>query len=281
MNKLMTLLKTVGHCVKCLTAISILIITSCIIPGCDKEEDDFISQPTETSTIITGYIKTPDGTPLADIPVSVDFKAVGILATSVTHKAKGVTDKSGFYKIFFEANENEQLGISSGYTFSVDFSVLSSDKYIISERIDYGFVPFSDNWSGSTLKSDFTVPLKKLVKVTIKNNGLSIENGKYAVKNMFSYIEYDDVMHDDSNLWDEYGKWRILESIDIPQSGSTSVMLPCAIGTENTIKVVYMGNETIQYGNGLPASDTKEIFVTDKFNDELEFDFITHNPDYR
>jgi len=257
-----------------------LISTSYIFAGCDHEEDDLIPEPTETSTVLTGYIKTPEGAPLANIPVSVDFKVTGLFGTSVIHKAKGTTDKTGFYKIFFEADEEEDVGIHSGYTFSVDFSVLSADKYILAEEVNYGFTAFADDWSGSTIKSNFIVPRKKLVKVIVKNNGESVENGRYAVKNMFPYF-VGEVLSNDLNLWYDYDKWHIFESVDIPQSGSTSVALPCAIGVENTIKVVYLGDETIQYGIGLPASDTREITVTDTFNDEIEFDYFTPNLNIR
>lgn len=272
----MNLLKNKLSRIKHLSVVAVLISLSYIVIGCDREEDDFIKEPTATSTVIKGCLKTPEGIPLANVPVSVDYKVTGLFGSSVIHKAKGSTDKSGYFKIFFETNENEREGIQSGYTFSVDLSVLSPTNYIIAQVVDYGFSTYKNEWSGKTSVCNLTVPRKKLVKVVVNNNGATVMNGRYAVKNMFPYFNNEnDNLHESLNYWDEPGKWRIFENVVIPQGGSTSLMLPCAVGVENTIEIVYLGDETVKYLSGIPASDVKVIDVTDKFNDELEFDYFT------
>lgn len=258
--------------------IAILLSLSVLAVSCDREEDDLIPQPTETSTIISGYIKTPDGTPLQGIPVSVDFKVTGLIGTSVIHKAKGTTDKSGFYKIFFEADNELGQGLHSGYVFSVDFSPLSQDDYIISEKLDYSFTHFKEEWSGSMIKCDFTIARKKLVNITVNNSGISILNGKYAVKNEFPYLTVTGYLLDDKNPWNDVSTWYISEVVEIPQNGSTSVTLPCAIGLENKIRLVYHGDESIGYPNGIPASEAKIVEITDKFNETIELNYITPDP---
>lgn len=90
------LLKKISPCNKHLSVVAILLSLSFISTSCDREDDELIQQPTETSTTITGQIKTPDGTPLANIPVSFDHIVKGVFATTVIHRAKGKTDKSGF-----------------------------------------------------------------------------------------------------------------------------------------------------------------------------------------
>lgn len=85
---------------KYFNAVVFFSLSAILITGCDKEEEDLIPHPSDTSTILTGQIATPDGMPLADIPVSVDYTFKSIFGTSLIHKAKGCTDKSGFYKIF-------------------------------------------------------------------------------------------------------------------------------------------------------------------------------------
>lgn len=278
----MSLLKNNLSRIKHLSIVAVLISLSYIVTGCDREEDDFIKEPTATSTVVTGYIKTPEGIPLANVPVSVDYKATGLFGSSLIHKAKGTTDKSGYYKIFFEANETEGEGIQRGYTFSVDLSVLSPDNYIIAQKVDYGFSAYRDEWSGKTSNCNLTIPSKKLVKVVINNNGATVVNGRFAVKNMFPYFNNDDDnLYDKLIYWDEPGKWRIFENVVIPQGGSTSLMLPCAVGVENAIQVVYLGDETVKYLNGLPTSDVKVIVATDKSNDEIEFDYFTPDSDNR
>lgn len=213
---------------------------SLIASGCDREEDDIIAVPTETSTFLTGHIKTPEGTPLPNIPVSVDFKVSSLFGTTVIHKAKGTTDKSGSYKIFFDAKEDDQ-SVTAGYIFSVDFSVLSPNDYIISEKVDYQFMGYKEKWIGSTTNFEFTIPHKKILKVIVKNNGETVLNGRYAVKNMFDYLKVSGDI-DVANViepWNENSTWTIKESIEILQNGATSVISPFAVGFENTVRVVY------------------------------------------
>lgn len=276
----MDLLKAICLRFKHQPVITILLSLSFIITSCDRENDDFIAQPTETSTILTGYVKTPDGTPLSGIPVSVDFKVAGILGSSVIHKAKGTTDKSGFYKIFFEA-DNENHGASSGYVFSADFSVLSQDDYIIAERLDYGFTAFKNEWSGSTIKCDFTIPHRRLVDVTVHNDGIPVLNGTYAVRGMFQYLKVEGYLLDDRNPWNDVSIWHVSESVDIPQNGSTSVTLPCGVGVDNAVRVVYHGDESIGYPSGIPASGGKIIEITGGFSDKIELNYQTPDPDNR
>ena len=142
---------------------AILLLLSFITISCDREDDELIPQPTETSTTITGYIKTPDGIPLANIPVSFDYIVKGVFGSTVIHKAKGNTDKSGFYKIFFETDETPGMGLHDRYSFSVDLSVLPTDKYIIAEKLDfYISLNNTEEWSGSTINWNFSILLKNL-----------------------------------------------------------------------------------------------------------------------
>lgn len=262
--------------------IMVILSLSLIASGCDREEDDLIPVPTETSIFLTGHIKTPEGTPLPNIPVSVDFKASSWFGTTVIHKAKGKTDKSGFYKIFFDAKEENQ-SVSAGYIFSADFSVLSPNDYIITEKVDYGFGSYKEEWIGSTTNFDFTIPHKRHLKVIVNNNGEMVLNGRYAVKNMFHYLKVSgniDVT-DVTEPWNEIYTWTIKESIDISQNGTTSVISPFAIGVENTVRIVYLGDETIGYPNGIPSGEKKAIIVTYKSGDEVELDYSAPDFDNR
>lgn len=267
---------------KFLPIIATLLSLSFISISCDREEDNLIPQPTETSTTITGYIKTPEGTPLANIPVSFEYKVQGFFATTVIHKAKGKTDKSGLYKIFFETDEKPGMGLQSGYSFSVDLSVLSPDKYIIAKKIDFGIpVDIYEKWSGSTITFSLSIPLKKLVTVKVVNDGTPVKEGRYAVKNMFPYYTDGDFLWDEQNIWDDAGKWRIFESIDIPKNGTTSVTVPFAVGVENVVRVVYHGDTEYGYPNGIPASGGKVIEITEGFNNEIELNYQTPDPNNR
>ena len=258
--------------------LTVILISLCFIAtSCDRELDELIPQPTETSTIISGYIKTPEGTPLQGIPVAVDFKATGIFGTTVIHKAKGVTDKAGYYKIFFEADIEDQ-GLRSGYVFSADFSSLSQDDYIITNMLDYGFTAINNEWSGSAIKCDFTIPHKKLVAVTVKNRGIPVVEGKYAVKNMFRYLKVEGYLHDNKNPWNDMAIWQTFESVEIPMNGTISVAIPCALNLENAIQLVYDGYESYGYPNEIPASEGRKVEINDKFKDTVELSYITPDP---
>ena len=70
----------------------------CLV-SCD-EENDFISGPTASSTMISGVARTADGTPLAGVKVSVDYnESVWLGQQTTRHKAEGITDKDGNYRI--------------------------------------------------------------------------------------------------------------------------------------------------------------------------------------
>ncbi|MDE6523466.1 MAG: hypothetical protein K2L17_11655 [Muribaculaceae bacterium] len=274
--------KNSNHSNKYLSVVAIFLLFSFITISCDREDDELIPQPTETSTTITGYVKTPDGTPLANIPVSFDYFVKGVFGSTVIHKAKGNTDKSGFYKIFFETDETPGMGLHDRYSFSVDLSVLPTDKYIIAEKLDF-YIPLNntEEWSGSTINCNFSIPLKKLVTVKVVNDGTFVKEGKYAVKNMFSYYTEGDFISDGQNLWDDAGKWCIFESTDIPQNGTTSVIIPFAVGVDNAVRVVYHGDSEWGYPNGIPASEGKIIKITNDFNDEIELQYQTPDPNNR
>ena len=71
------------------------------LTGCEK--DDFIPEPTATSVTITGVVTTSYGKPIANLPVSIDYhEAYNFMNQTLIHKAKGVTDSNGRYRLFFE-----------------------------------------------------------------------------------------------------------------------------------------------------------------------------------
>lgn len=257
----------------------ILFLLAILVASCDKEEDDLIPQPTETSTILTGRITTPEGTPLANIPVAVDYTVKSILGTSLIHKAKGTTDKSGFYKIFFEFPEDGNADVLSSLDFLVDLSALPSNKYFIASKLDLGF-PNTNEWNGKAIECNFTIPRKTNVKATLNNQGQGIKDGDYAVRNKIPFFSCDFAFSSGGQLWSEYNDLYWFEDVEIPQNGSTSLMLPCAIGVTNSIQVVYRGTETVRYGIGIPCSDMKELRVTANSTDEIVFDYFTPETPY-
>lgn len=277
-NTSMSLLKGIFQQDNQLPIIAVIIAFCYITTSCDREADDLIKQPSEASTVLQGTIRTPDGTPLPGIPVSVDFNIKGFLGSTVLHKAIGVTDKTGFYKIYFEADNEIGQGLHSGYEFSADFSGRAHDNYIISEKLTYPFTAHKEEWSGSTIKCDFTIPHKKLVNVEVSNSDITMLNGKYTLRNYFTYLKVEGYLLDRKNPWYEMSTWYESEGIDIPQNGIISIPITCALGLENTIRLVYHGDTSYGYPNGIPASESKSIVITENFNEKIELNYITPDP---
>lgn len=254
--------------------VPVIVVLGVIASGCDKESDDLIPEPTASSTILSGYIKTTDGAPLVGIPVAFDYVVNGYLSSHVTHKAKGKTDKTGYYRIFFEADEDPGSGVSRNYTFSADFSKLSPAKYMISEKMDFTFwVERLNKLQGCSYDIDFRVPFKKLVEVTVSNDGAAVREGRYAVKNTFPVYDAEEFVADAGMSWGYSGGAWDFTDVEIPQNGSTSVSLPCAVGVENEISLVCLGYENIGFPTGSPVSDNVTVFVTSGFDGAIELTY--------
>lgn len=240
--------------------------------ACEREDEDLISGPTPTSIIIEGTICTPDGQPFSDIPVSVDYEFSSIVAHVVKHKGRATTDRNGRYSVFFEVGEDKAPAgdVQRCYWFSVDLSRVSPETYIRpEEKLDF-FLRVEDR-EGETLRCDFAIPRKKYVKVNVENPGLCVPGGTFAVMNNVLYGAGWGVL--DGGSSDEPCRVTLFEPIGIPADGVGSAMLPCGVGIPNFVTVVYKGNEEIQYGNGVPASDTREVSVTSASADDLTFTY--------
>ncbi len=251
------------------TAILILLVAT----GCNREENDITGAPSESSITLTGNVCTPEGKPFADVAVNVDFVYSSMLGTLTRHKAKGKTDKNGRYRIFFEPTESDDVDQNplSSYTFSFDLSKISAESHILPDDKRLDFRLSTKGRKGKTLNCNITIPRKRLVEVTIYNNGTPLEEGIYAIRNIFAYGSgWADVTgYDDDN----HSKLMAFEPVEIVESGRTSVMLPCAVGVTNVITPVYRGNAEVFYGQGLAVSDTVSITPADNSSDPVIFEY--------
>lgn len=248
----------------------ILVMSGMFITGCDREIDDLIKEPTETSFTIFGTIKACDGSSLSNIPVSVDYVERCLTGTLTKHKAKGLTDSSGCYQLFFEFDpDKENIGLT---TLTIDFDGLSSEKYLI---------PFTDSKFESVvyLRGDversmvcnLTIPNRKDIKTMVFNNGLPLENGDYFIKNTFVY-GFQNVDYDHSGKSIEISQFTI---IPMRPDGFSVVTIPAAEGINNQIGLVFRGShEGVFYGAGIPYSEVKEIKITESFKEDILLDYI-------
>lgn len=253
-----------------ISATAILILLAAM--GCNREENDITGAPSESSITLTGDVRTPEGKPFPDVAVNVDFVYNSMLGTLTRHKAKGKTDKNGRYRIFFEPTESDDVAQDplASYTFSFDLSKIPADSHILPDDKKIDFQLSATGRKGKTINCDITVPRKKYVEVTIINNGVTVEEGNYDIRNIFSYGSgWADV----TGLADMTSEMMAFEPVAIAESGRTSVMLPCAVGVTNSITPVYRGNAEVSYGWGRAVSDTVSIVPTDEPSAPVTFEY--------
>lgn len=251
-----------------------LTLLSLSFVSCGSEEE-FVPQPNDRSTIITGRICTPEGTPLAGIPVSVNYMKTSYPFDVIRHKADGITDKDGYYRVFFNVGINEEESMVKGYRFSVDLTDVAKELYLIpfsDDKLDCGFV--GANKISQTLTFNVTIPRRKDAQITITNPGSHDgEEGEYAIAHTFSYgddwwwIKASTHAVDPSFL-------TVYKLISIPNSGSITMSFPCAIGVSNKFQLVYRESRIYDFE---PVSDAQIIDITDSSNDRVELIFSNEN----
>lgn len=246
-----------------------LTLLSLSLVSCDREEDDFISEPTVTSTIITGRVCTPEGTPFAGIPVTVDYYETDILSHVSRHKAKGTTDQNGNYRVFFNLSTEEQE--SGVLHFNVDLTELSTNEYLFPfENSKIEFIFNGENKVGETLECNFAIPHKKEMQVTITNAGIDLEAGEYAIAHTCSY---GDGWQSISNPIFSYVNGDVTNYVPVkmPSSGSCVVTIPCAVGATNQLQLVHRKEALDVYKT---VSEIREIDGSDISGDDIEFIYL-------
>ena len=211
-------------------SLSLLILSSLASAGCSKEKYDFIPEPTATSVIVTGRVISNDGTPLANVPVGVDFHESQYLTYVKTiHKATGQTDANGNFRMFFEpekSKDNPQL--HTYYIILADLSQIPSDKYILPSELDSPFagnsdvVPIycSDFKEGESVSEDFLIPRKKTLTIQLENYA---SGDALTVSNTIKYCN----------------RYVTISSPVVFSSGnSASATINCAIDETNSLTVV-------------------------------------------
>ena len=231
-----------------LISLVLLAVSSC------KEENDFIPEPTPTSIIISGRVTTTDGAPLADIPLSVDYKESQYLGYQKTiHKAKAVSDAQGYYRVFFEPEKNtDDSDVFKTYNLYADLSGLSVQEYILPSDFDDSsqdetllIRSYSDFNAGQTFETDVYIPRKKPLTVRLTNYE---SRGRLLVFNTTNYGN---------------DRIQLTFPVELTSSGEGTVVVNCALEEINLLTV---GREI---GDSL---DSREIFVTRESNEVVIFD---------
>lgn len=219
-----------------------------LLASCHSEEDDFIDRPNPKSLIIKGVAKTPDGQPIPNIEIKLDYMIMsGIFSTKVYHKAKATTDKDGDYIMFFNLNDKEikslttdSAGVATWYSLqmTLDLSKLDDKVYLLPTDIT-AVHPLSEKklfyWDyivpgrlqqGQVYEQNILIPRKQLVKVRIETNGTINEKDSFAICNKVRYGIESQIL---DGVNGERGYLMFYQPIKLKNTHSQTVQISCAV----------------------------------------------------
>ena len=219
-----------------------------LLASCHSEEDDFIDKPDPKSLIIKGVAKTPDGQPIPNIELKLDYTIMSALySTKVYHKAKATTDKDGNYIMFFNLNDKElkslttdSAGVATWYSLqmTLDLSKLDDKVYLLPTDIT-AVHPLSEKklfyWDyivpgrlqkGQVYEQNILIPRKQLVKVRIETNGTINEKDSFAICNK---VRYGMERQIPIGVNGERGYLEFYQPIKLKNTHSQTVQISCAV----------------------------------------------------
>ena len=219
-----------------------------LLASCHSEEDDFIDRPDAKSLIIKGVAKTPDGQPIPNIEIKLDYMIMyNPYSSKVYHKAKATTDKDGNYIMFFNLNDKElkslttdSAGVATWYSLqmTLDLSKLDDKVYLLPTDIT-AVHPLSEKklfyWDyivpgrlqqGQVYEQNILIPRKQLAKVRIETNGTINEKDSFAICNKVRYgIESQIPI----GVNGERGYLNFYQPVKLKNTHSQTVEISCAV----------------------------------------------------
>ncbi len=225
------------------------------LTGCEK--DDFIPEPTATSVTITGVVTTSYGKPIANLPVSIDYhEAYNFMNQTLIHKAKGVTDSNGRYRLFFEP-EPDKSDLNEKplqvYLLRADLGGLPSADYILpsdlreDNKTTYSYSVYKIFQEKENIEINLFFPRKKELSTELKN---FVADKRLQFRNTIRYGAYK-------------------ESIDRPlildAEGNGNALIPYAVDETNEISI-YAANSLWE------VCDSREVSVTAQTDTPIVFD---------
>lgn len=246
-----------------------------LLASCHSEEDDFIDRPNPKSLIIKGVAKTPDGQPIPNIEIKLDYMIMsGIFSTKVYHKAKATTDKDGDYIMFFNLNDKEikslttdsaDVGTSYSLQMTLDLSKLDDKVYLLPTDIT-AVHPLSEKklfyddyivpgrlQKGQVYEQNILIPRKQLVKVRIETNGTINEKDSFAICNKVRYGIESQIL---DGVNGERGYLMFYQPIKLKNTHSQTVQISCAVD-ENSKLSLYR----LPYGEFIYEEYSSEVEV--------------------
>ena len=227
-----------------------------LLASCHSEEDDFIDKPDPKSLIIKGVAKTPDGQPIPNIELKLDYTIMSALySTKVYHKAKATTDKDGNYIMFFNLNDKELKSLTTyspeeGFVYhlqmTLDLSKLDDKVYLLPTDIT-AVHPLSEKklfyWDyivpgrlqkGQVYEQNILIPRKQLVKVRIETNGTINEKDSFAICNK---VRYGMERQIPIGVNGERGYLEFYQPIKLKNTHSQTVQISCAVDANSKLSL--------------------------------------------
>ena len=227
-----------------------------LLASCHSEEDDFIDKPDPKSLIIKGVAKTPDGQPIPNIEIKLDYMIMhNLYSTKVYHKAKATTDKDGNYIMFFNLNDKElkslttdSAGVATWYSLqmTLDLSKLDDKVYLLPTDIT-AVHPLSEKklfyWDyivpgrlqqGQVYEQNILIPRKQLVKVRIETNGTINEKDSFAICNKVRYGIESQIL---DGVNGERGYLMFYQPIKLKNTHSQTVQISCAVDENSKLSL--------------------------------------------
>ena len=227
-----------------------------LLASCHCEEDDFIDRPDAKSLIIKGVAKTPDGQPIPNIEIKLDYMIMsGVFSTKVYHKAKATTDKDGDYIMFFNLSNKEikslttdsaEVGTSYSLQMTLDLSKLDDKVYLLPTDIT-AVHPLSEKklfyWDyivpgrlqkGQVYEQNILIPRKQLVKVRIETNGTINEKDSFAICNK---VRYGMERQIPIGVNGERGYLEFYQPIKLKNTHSQTVQISCAVDANSKLSL--------------------------------------------
>ena len=237
-----------------------------LLASCDCEEDDFIDRPDPKSLIIKGVAKTPDGQPIPNIEIKLDYMIMsGIFSTKVYHKAKATTDKDGDYIMFFNLNDKEikslttdsaDVGTSYSLQMTLDLSKLDDKVYLLPTDITV-VRPLSEKklfyddyivpgrlQKGQVYEQNILIPRKQLAKVRIETNGTINEKDSFAICNRVWY-GMERQIPNGFNV--KRGYLEFYQPIKLKNTHSQTVQISCAVEENSKLSLYRLPDGEYNY----------------------------------
>mgnify|MGYP000911486708 FL=1 len=251
---------------KVLLSLLALPVIMLLLASCHSEEDDFIDKPDPKSLIIKGVAKTPDGQPIPNIEIKLDYMIMhNLYSTKVYHKAKATTDKDGNYIMFFNLSDKEIKSLTTyspeeGFVYhlqmTLDLSKLDDKVYLLPTDItavrplskkklfySYYIVP-GRLQKGQVYEQNIFIPRKQLVKVRIETNGTINEKDSFAICNKVWYGMENQIPNDFNQA---RGYLEFYQPVKLKNTHSQTVQISCAAEEDSKLSLYRLPDGEFNY----------------------------------